>query len=72
MNSEIKKLEKELEALKLDNRVLWKTYGSELCSAELIHKEEILEAKIAKLKEKEEYKDEVPFYSEDPTQIVDN
>ena len=71
MSSEIKELEKELASLKSANRDLWKTYGSELCSGDMIRKEEILEKKIAKLKE-EEYKEEIPFYSEDPSQIIDN
>ncbi len=52
MNSEktIEELENELMALKETHKSMWNTYGSELCSSDMIRKEEELEEKIQKLK----------------------
>ena len=67
----LKDLEKELENMKSYHGDIWNTYGSELCAGDMIRKEEKLEKEIAKLKNEDE-EDDVPFYSEDPSQIVDN
>lgn len=52
IKEEIKKLEKELKKLEEYNASAWQMYGSELCAGEMIGKENELENKIKKLKEK--------------------
>lgn len=48
-NKKLEKLEKKLQKLKETNRSLWNTYGSELCTGEMIAEEKALEKKIKEL-----------------------
>jgi hypothetical protein len=44
------KLEQELKEMKDYHKSLWETYGSELCSNDMLAKEQALEKQINKLK----------------------
>ena len=46
----IQKLEKELKELREHNISAWMEYGSELCAGDMIGREEVLKARIDKLK----------------------
>ena len=63
----IEELEQELKKMKQIHMSLWETYGSELCSADMIRQEEKLEEKIKKLKGIDK-----PEFVEDPSQIIDD
>ena len=67
MSKKLELLEKALKDMKSSHSSSWDVYGGELCSGDMISKEEELEKKIRKVKEEEESR-----FIEDASQIVDN
>ena len=51
MNKSIKKLEDELKTMLETHKSLWYQFGSELCTEDMLRREEELRERIAKLKE---------------------
>jgi len=70
MKKTLKQLKKELANSKEYHRSICDTYGSELCTGEMLAKEKKLEDEILKLEKQNISKDD--YYIEDPSQIVDD